>query len=114
MNKQIPKINNDEAQARNEKIKQMLANIPVMSKESMESNRRKIEQNNRGVEGKKLSQQLEIENEHNALLNELKAEVKKGAIQHAKLRKENSFLIASPEKKKNPAAKVDSNKKLID
>ena len=46
MNNTIPKKLNEEAKARDDKIRQMLANIPCMSKESMDSNRRKIEQNN--------------------------------------------------------------------
>jgi len=46
MNSKIPKMPNEEAKARDDKIRQMLANIPCMSKESMDSNRRKIEQNN--------------------------------------------------------------------
>ena len=35
-------IPTDQAQARNDKIRQMLANIPCMSKEKLEENRQKI------------------------------------------------------------------------
>ncbi len=64
--------------------------------------------------------QLDIENEHNDLINELKAEVKEGAIKHALLKKDGSFILSSPSKKgassakKNVQERADSSKKLID
>ena len=51
------------AQARDAKIKAMLANIPCMSRETLEENRRKIELHI-GGQNKKRSNQIMLEQQH--------------------------------------------------
>ena len=63
-----------EAQVRDAKIKAILANIPCMSRETLEENRRKIEQRIGGQNEKK-SNQIMLERHHESILNELRSEV---------------------------------------
>ena len=74
---------NDIAAERDAKIKQMLMNIPCMSKESMEANRQKIMQANGGeAVSAKQSQQLRNERNHADLLSDLKNDVLSKAKKH--------------------------------
>ena len=64
-----------EAQERDAKIRAMLANIPCMSRETLESNRQKIQQQQPGRQEERKSQLFVKEQKHEAMLNDLKSSV---------------------------------------